>query len=244
MARAATRSPRQALAARRVARRATAPGRRRRAAGRPVCASRRRPAPEALERAGSSARGASVPASLLRAGARAVAGAPVGALAHVADAVDRNRGRVRDTRRLGKPRSGEDYLINASKSFTTSAGQADFYVLQTRTPGACATDISFFIVDGKAPGIKAQSSWEALGVHGNHSGPITYEMLPCPSTIVWAQRIKAGHYLSWRVAHLFDWPGRGLARRGPRGARWRMSQSWRQGHHSQRISTGQPHRPR
>jgi alkylation response protein AidB-like acyl-CoA dehydrogenase len=72
-------------------------------------------------------------------------------------------------------RSGEDYVINADKSFTTSSGQADYYVLQTRTPGAkAATDITFFIVDGKAPGIGA-GRWEALGVLGNHSGPIRYE---------------------------------------------------------------------
>jgi alkylation response protein AidB-like acyl-CoA dehydrogenase len=72
-------------------------------------------------------------------------------------------------------RDGADYLLDAEKSFTTSAGQADFYVFQTRSPDAKgATDITFFIVDGKLPGIKA-SPWEALGVHGNHSGPIAYK---------------------------------------------------------------------
>jgi len=72
-------------------------------------------------------------------------------------------------------RDGEDYLLNAEKSFTTSSGQADFYVTQTRAPDAKnATDIVFFIVDGKAKGIQA-GAWEALGVHGNHSGPIRYE---------------------------------------------------------------------
>ncbi|OQP02532.1 acyl-CoA/acyl-ACP dehydrogenase [Geobacillus sp. 44B] len=72
-------------------------------------------------------------------------------------------------------RDGKYYILNAEKSFTTSAGQADFYVVQTRSPGAHSpTDISFFIVDGKLPGIKP-GVWEALGVRGNHSGPITYE---------------------------------------------------------------------
>lgn len=72
-------------------------------------------------------------------------------------------------------RDGEDYILNAEKSFTTSSGQADFYVFQTRTPGAqTPTDVSFFIVDGTLPGIKP-GVWEALGVRGNHSGPITYE---------------------------------------------------------------------
>jgi alkylation response protein AidB-like acyl-CoA dehydrogenase len=72
-------------------------------------------------------------------------------------------------------RDGEYYILNAEKSFTTSAGQADFYVFQTRSPGAkTPTDVSFFIVDGNLPGIKP-GVWEALGVRGNHSGPITYE---------------------------------------------------------------------
>jgi alkylation response protein AidB-like acyl-CoA dehydrogenase len=72
---------------------------------------------------------------------------------------------------------GDDnnYLLNAEKSFTTSAGQADYYIFQTRSPGAkSATDISFFIVDSKLDGI-THGTWEALGVRGNHSGPISYK---------------------------------------------------------------------
>ena len=77
-------------------------------------------------------------------------------------------------------RDGEDYVLNAEKSFTTSSGQADYYVVQTRTPGAKGpTDITFFIVDGKAKGIKP-GKWEALGVHGNHSGPIRYDGVKVP----------------------------------------------------------------
>ncbi len=72
-------------------------------------------------------------------------------------------------------RAGDDYLINAEKSFTTSSGQADYYVLQTRSPGAKdQSDITFFIIDGKSEGIKSRP-WDALGVRGNHSGPISYE---------------------------------------------------------------------
>jgi alkylation response protein AidB-like acyl-CoA dehydrogenase len=78
-------------------------------------------------------------------------------------------------------RAGDDYVVNAEKSFTTSSGQADYYVVQTRTPGARGpTDITFFIVDGKARGIKA-GAWDALGVRGNHSGPITYDQVAVPA---------------------------------------------------------------
>jgi alkylation response protein AidB-like acyl-CoA dehydrogenase len=77
-------------------------------------------------------------------------------------------------------RDGTDYRVTAEKSFTTSSGQADYYVLQTRTPGAKGpTDITFFIVNGKTPGIHP-GKWDALGVHGNHSGPIRYENVKVP----------------------------------------------------------------
>ncbi|AGK52372.1 acyl-CoA dehydrogenase family protein [Bacillus sp. 1NLA3E] len=72
-------------------------------------------------------------------------------------------------------RDGVDYILDLEKSFTTSGGQAAFYILQTRTPGARKpTDLSYFIVDGEQPGITA-GPWEALGVHGNHSGPLKLE---------------------------------------------------------------------
>jgi alkylation response protein AidB-like acyl-CoA dehydrogenase len=77
-------------------------------------------------------------------------------------------------------RSGDGYIVTAEKSFTTSSGQADYYVVQTRTPGAKGpTDITFFIVDGKSPGIHP-GKWDALGVHGNHSGPIRYDEVGVP----------------------------------------------------------------
>ena len=77
-------------------------------------------------------------------------------------------------------REGDDYRVTAEKSFTTSSGKADYYVVQTRTPGAAGpTDITFFIVDGKARGIRP-GTWDALGVHGNHSGPIRYEGVKVP----------------------------------------------------------------
>ena len=78
-------------------------------------------------------------------------------------------------------RDGEDYIVNAEKSFTTSSGQADYYVMQTRTPDAKdQTDIIFFIIDGKAPGIEA-GPWDALGVRANHSGPIRYKGVKVPA---------------------------------------------------------------
>ena len=77
-------------------------------------------------------------------------------------------------------RDGDDYRVNAEKSFTTSSGQADYYVVQTRTPGAKdQADIIFFIVDGNAEGIESRP-WDALGVRANSSGPIRYSNVLVP----------------------------------------------------------------
>lgn len=52
--------------------------------------------------------------------------------------------------------------------------------MQTRTPGAKdQADIFFFIVGCKSAGIEAKP-WDALGVRGNHSGPIRYTNVRMP----------------------------------------------------------------
>lgn len=64
------------------------------------------------------------------------------------------------------------YLLNLEKSFATSSGYADFYVLQTRSPQASKfSDICYFIVNGKQDGIET-GRWNALGVRGNHSSSV------------------------------------------------------------------------
>lgn len=89
-------------------------------------------------------------------------------------------------------RDGEDYILNAVKSFTTSGGKADFYIVQTRTADSKdQKDHSYFIVDGHNEGIVAKP-WKALGVRGNHSGPLTFknvrvshsDLIPAPSSDV------------------------------------------------------------
>jgi alkylation response protein AidB-like acyl-CoA dehydrogenase len=77
-------------------------------------------------------------------------------------------------------RSGKDYVIDLEKSFTTSAGHADFYVLTTQTPNAAKpSDITWFILDGTHPGIKP-GAWEALGVRANHSGSLRVDNVLVP----------------------------------------------------------------
>ncbi|WP_127530929.1 acyl-CoA dehydrogenase family protein [Paenibacillus kobensis] len=89
-------------------------------------------------------------------------------------------------------RNGEDYVLDLEKSFTTSGGEADFYLLQTRTPGAQKpTDLSYFIVDGSHPGITA-GEWQALGVRGNQSGPLKLDNVTVPGRDLLWEENRAG----------------------------------------------------
>ncbi|MBS4206535.1 acyl-CoA dehydrogenase family protein [Bacillus sp. FJAT-50079] len=66
------------------------------------------------------------------------------------------------------------YTFNFEKSFATSSGQADFYIIQTGSPNAIRSDdLSYFIVDAKRSGIET-GEWDALGVRGNYSSSITF----------------------------------------------------------------------
>ncbi|VEF46636.1 acyl-CoA dehydrogenase [Bacillus freudenreichii] len=77
-------------------------------------------------------------------------------------------------------RDGNDYIYDAEKSFTTSAGHADFYLTQMRSPDAKdAKEICLLIIDSKLPGIET-SRWNTLGVRGNHSYTIHFNNVRIP----------------------------------------------------------------
>ena len=66
----------------------------------------------------------------------------------------------------------DGYHLSADKSFVTSAGQADSYVVSTRTAGAAdpgATTL-YFVPKG-AKGMTVTSPWTGLGLRGNCERP-------------------------------------------------------------------------
>src|SRR6202012_2700897 len=74
------------------------------------------------------------------------------------------------------------YKVNKKASWTTSAGFADFYVVQTTSPDFTGyDDLAVFVIDGED--VKAQpSTWDALGLRGNQSGPIQVEDVSIPGS--------------------------------------------------------------
>jgi len=82
----------------------------------------------------------------------------------------------------GAERTDDGYLVRKKASWTTSGGFADFYVVQTTSPEFTGyDDLSVFVIDGED--VKAQpSSWDALGLRGNQSGPIEVDNVAIPAT--------------------------------------------------------------
>jgi alkylation response protein AidB-like acyl-CoA dehydrogenase len=67
-------------------------------------------------------------------------------------------------------------ILNASKSWVTSAGEADGYVVSTRTPGSDQlTETILYRVQKEDAGLKVNGAWDSLGMRGNASAPMDLE---------------------------------------------------------------------
>lgn len=66
--------------------------------------------------------------------------------------------------------------VSAEKSWVTSAGHADGYVVSTRSPEAeNYTDTTLYLVLAEDGGLEVAGPWAALGMRGNASAPMTLE---------------------------------------------------------------------
>jgi alkylation response protein AidB-like acyl-CoA dehydrogenase len=64
-------------------------------------------------------------------------------------------------------------VVDADKSWATSAGDADSYVMAMGAPGGSdPLDTELYLVDGDAPGIEIPARFDGLGMRGNASAPL------------------------------------------------------------------------
>ncbi len=68
--------------------------------------------------------------------------------------------------------NGGGIVLDAKKSWVTSAGHADVYVISTKTPGTDTVDL--FAVPAGAPGVDVAGDWRGMGLRGNASNPMTF----------------------------------------------------------------------
>ncbi|MDQ3145327.1 MAG: acyl-CoA/acyl-ACP dehydrogenase, partial [Actinomycetota bacterium] len=79
----------------------------------------------------------------------------------------------------GAERVNGDFKVRKKASWTTSAGFADFYVVQTTSPDFSGyDDLSVFVVDAEDAQARPEL-WDALGLRGNQSGSLNIDgMVP------------------------------------------------------------------
>ncbi len=65
-------------------------------------------------------------------------------------------------------------VLNCDKSFVTSAGHADYYVVSSLAVAAkSSTESTLYLVDKSASGLNWTTAWNGIGLRGNASGPMS-----------------------------------------------------------------------
>jgi alkylation response protein AidB-like acyl-CoA dehydrogenase len=68
------------------------------------------------------------------------------------------------------------HILNCQKSFVTSAGHANSYVVSTRAFGATGmTESSLYYVEKGTPGFTVAGAWNGLGMRANASAPMSLD---------------------------------------------------------------------
>ena len=72
-------------------------------------------------------------------------------------------------------RRPEGWRLEVEKSFVTSAGPANSYVVSAATPGrASSDDTELFLVHADEPGVEVLDWWQGSGLRGNSSAPMRF----------------------------------------------------------------------
>jgi alkylation response protein AidB-like acyl-CoA dehydrogenase len=73
-------------------------------------------------------------------------------------------------------RHGSGVLLTAKKSFVTSAGHAQTYVVSSLAPAAQGpTESTLYLIPASASGLSVAGPWDGLGLRANASAPMTLE---------------------------------------------------------------------
>jgi len=81
-------------------------------------------------------------------------------------------------------RNGNGVTVSAKKSWVTSAGHAQSYVVSTLSPeGTGATDSTLYVLRADTRGISVTAPWDGLGLRANASAPIALDNCEIPSDL-------------------------------------------------------------
>lgn len=95
--------------------------------------------------------------------------------------------------------------LNAEKSWVTSAGHADGYVVSTRSPESSApTDTILYLVQKDDKGFAASGAWDSLGLRGNSSAPMRLEDCTIPAGRAFCEPGKGFEFMMSVVLPVFQ----------------------------------------
>ena len=81
-------------------------------------------------------------------------------------------------------RNGDGVRLTATKSWVTSAGYAQSYVVSCLAPdGTGPTDSTLYLVPAGAPWLSVSGPWDGLGLRANASAPMTLDDCEVPSEL-------------------------------------------------------------
>ena len=79
-------------------------------------------------------------------------------------------------------RNGDGVTISAQKSWVTSAGHAQSYIVSALAPeGAGPTDSTLYLVPADTKGLAVSGPWDGLGLRANASAPVVLDQCPVPT---------------------------------------------------------------
>jgi alkylation response protein AidB-like acyl-CoA dehydrogenase len=77
---------------------------------------------------------------------------------------------------------GDTHRLSAEKSWVTSAGHADGYIVSTRSAGRSEPLAStLYFVPRDAPGLSCAGAWNGMGMRGNASAPMRLDNVSVPA---------------------------------------------------------------
>jgi butyryl-CoA dehydrogenase len=86
---------------------------------------------------------------------------------------------------------GDDYIINGTKLFVTTAGPADILVVYTSTePSLGPKGVTAFVVEATTPGVKKGKKEKKLGIHASDTREIAFENVRVPKENLLGERNK------------------------------------------------------
>jgi hypothetical protein len=77
-------------------------------------------------------------------------------------------------------RDGDSYVLDGSKAFITSGGDADLYIVMARTANG-SRGVSAFLVEGASPGLSAGTPLAKMGLHGSWTAELILDGVRVPA---------------------------------------------------------------